>query len=381
MKLFLSAGEPSGDLHGSNLIHSILAKQPDARIAALGGDLMRGAGAELLYPLANLAVMGLKNVVRELPTFFHIGNLAERHIRTHKPDAVVLIDYPGFHLELAKRIRDYGVPTYFFVPPQIWAWRQGRVRTVRKCFTSVLTALPFEDEWYRARGVTTHYIGHPYFDELAAQRLDPGFLAHEQAKPGTRVAILPGSRNGEVAANARMMLDAARKVHAARPDTRFLVAAFNARQAAAVRAMLPAGLPVEVHVGRTPEVIELAQACVAVSGSVSLELMYRAKPTVVVYRVGWVAAGLLAQVIKAKYMSLVNLLSDQELYPEFSGGRDFSDGIAGHVLGWLNDPARKAAVVEKLVALRARAAVPGACERAAAFLLNAAEQSHARRAA
>jgi len=134
----------------------------------------------------------------------------------------------------------------------------------------------------RAGGWRRNYIGHPYFDELAKQQLDPVFLAQETAKAGTRVAILPGSRNSEVAANARMMLAAGQKVHAARPDTRFLVAAFNQRQAEAVRAILPAGLPVEIHVGRTPEIIELAEACIAVSGSVSLELMYRAKPTVVV---------------------------------------------------------------------------------------------------
>src|SRR5437899_1164743 len=112
MNLFLSAGEPSGDLHGANLTRAIFANQLNSRITALGGDRMRAAGAELLYPLADFAVMGLKNVIRKLPTFFHIGDLAVRHIRTKKPDAVVMIDYPGFHLELAKRIRDFGVPTY-----------------------------------------------------------------------------------------------------------------------------------------------------------------------------------------------------------------------------------------------------------------------------
>ncbi|AMV24834.1 Lipid-A-disaccharide synthase [Gemmata sp. SH-PL17] len=381
MKLFLSAGEPSGDLHGSNLIRSIRAAQPDAQITAFGGERIRAAGAQLLYPLANFAVMGIKNVVRELPTFFHIGDLGIRHIRTQKPDAVVMIDYPGFHLALAKRIRDFGVPTYFFVPPQIWAWRQGRVRTVRKCFTGVLTALPFEDDWYRARGVKTHYIGHPYFDELAQQQLDPGFMAQERARPGVRVAILPGSRNSEVAVNAAMMLAAAQKVHAARPDARFLVAAFNSRQADAVRAILPPGLPVEVCVGRTPEIIELAEACIAVSGSVSLELMYRAKPTVVVYRVGPVASWVLYQIIKARYMSLVNLLLNEELFPEFATSRDKSSEIAEHILGWLNDPSRRAAVVDRLVELRSRAAVPGACDRAAAFLLGASQGGQTRRAA
>ena len=372
MNLFVSAGEPSGDLHGSNLVRAVRAQHPGARVTALGGNRLRAAGANILYPLADHAVMGLKNVVRSLPTFVRIADTAERHIRTRKPDAVVMIDYPEFHIALAKRIRSYGVPTYFFVPPQIWAWRQNRVRDVRKFFTGVLTALPFEDDWFRARGVNTHYVGHPYFDELAQQQLDAGFMAEQRSRPRRVVAILPGSRSGEVAANAAMMLAAARKVHAARMDTRFLVAAFSARHAAAVRALLPAGLPVEVHVGRTPEVIELAEACIAVSGSVSLEMMYRAKPAAVVYRLGPVATWFLGRIIKAKYMALPNLLLDEELYPEFAGGGDYSDAIAGHILGWLNDPLRRNAVVNRLAALRARVAVPGACDRAAAFLLGVA---------
>src|SRR5262249_49209819 len=164
--------------------------------------------------------------------------------------------------------------------PQLWAWRRGRVRKVRKWFAGVLTALPFEDDWYRARGCPTHYVGHPYFDELARQRLDADFLADQRAKGGTVVGLLPGSRNQEVAANFDMMPAAARKIRSARPDARFLVAAFNDRHAGTVReAASRHNLPVSVFVGRTPEVIELADACVTVSGSVSLELMYRAKPT------------------------------------------------------------------------------------------------------
>ncbi|MDY3556643.1 lipid-A-disaccharide synthase [Gemmata sp. JC717] len=380
MKVFVSAGEPSGDLHGANLVRALRAQAPDTHVTAFGGDGMRAAGADILFPLPKFAVMGLRGVVQALPALFRIGNIAIHHIRTQRPDAVVMIDYPGFHLELAKRIRDFGVPTYFFVPPQIWAWRSGRVRTVRKCFTGVLTALPFEDEWYRKRGVQTHYIGHPYFDELARQRLDPDFLAQERAKPGARVTLLPGSRNSEIAANARTMLATAQKIHVARPDVRFLVGAFNAPQAEAVRALLPAGLPVEIHVGRTPEVIELADACLAVSGSVSLELMYRAKPTVVMYCVGRVEGWVLKQLINVKYMSLVNLLLNEPLYPEYPTWHDRSAEMARDIVGWLNDPARRQAVVDRLIALRSRAAVPGACDRAAAFLVGNTPQAALRAA-
>jgi lipid-A-disaccharide synthase len=334
---------------------------------------MAAAGVELHYPLTDLAVMGFGRVVRHMPTFFALADRAERYFRTRRPDSVVLIDYPGFNFALAKRAHAAGVPVHYFVPPQLWGWRRGRVRKVRKWCTSVLTALPFEDEWFRSRGVRAHYTGHPYFDELARQRLDPEFLAEQRAKGGPIVGLLPGSRNHEVAANFGMMLAAARRVRVARPDVRFLVAAFNDRQAAAARAATATGSggrPVEVHVGRTPEVIELADACVAVSGSVSLELMYRAKPTAIVYRANPVTAWLAQRFfMKVPYITLVNLLAGEELFPEIVATRDEPEWIAGHVLGWLNNPVRRLGLVERLASLRDRVAAPGACDRAAAFLL------------
>jgi lipid-A-disaccharide synthase len=369
MHVFLSAGEPSGDLHGSNLIRAIRGRYPDARVAAFGGDRIRAAGADLLYSLTDLAVMWLGRALANLPTFFRVAKLAETYFRTERPDAVVLIDYPGFHWHIAKRAHRAGIPVYYFVPPQLWAWAGWRVRKMRKWVDCVLTALPFEDEWYRARGVRTHYVGHPYFDELDRQRLDADFLAGQRRHPGSVVALLPGSRNQEVTANFPLMLAAAKRVHAVRPDVRFLVASFNDRQAAAAREMLAgAHLPAEVHVGRTPEVIELAAASLAVSGSVGLELMYRLTPTVVVYKVSQVFYRL-AQLIKTcRYISLVNLLAGAELFPEFASPRNDSEVMAGRILHWLNDPAERAARVSELKALKARVAIPGACDRAAAFV-------------
>jgi lipid-A-disaccharide synthase len=369
MHLFLSAGEPSGDLHGANLVRAIRAREPGVRISGFGGDRMADAGAELLYPLTQFALMGLWRVLVHLPKFFRFARQAETFFRTERPDAVVLIDYPEFNFALAKRARAAGIPVYYFVPPQIWAWRTGRVKKVRRWCDAVLTAMPFEDEWYHQRGVNTEYVGHPYFDELAAQKLDPAFLAAQQAKGGPVVSLLPGSRNMEVTVNGPLLLAAAKKIHAARPETRFLVASFKESQAAVIRQMVAgSGLPLEVHVGRTPELIELADACVSVSGSVGLEMLYRLKPAVVVYRIKPLYQFIKKWVVKVPYISLVNLLAEDELYPEFATARDDSEAIAGHVLRWLSDPASRAVTVGRLRLLRDRVAVPGACERAAEFL-------------
>lgn len=372
MHLFISAGEPSGDLHGANLIRALKARYPGITITGFGGDRMDAAGAALLFKLTGLAVMWFGKVIASLRTFFRLAKRAEEHFQTTRPDAVVLIDYPGFHFALAKRAHAAGIPVYFFVPPQLWGWAGWRVKKVRRWFAGVLTALPFEEDWYRTRGVNTHYVGHPYYDELAAQRLDAGFLAEERAKGGPIIAILPGSRNQEVARNFADMLTAMRKINSARPDVRFLVASFNEHQAAMAKDMAAgSNLPLEFHVGRTPEIIELADCCVSVSGSVSLEMMYRLKPAVILYKVGPVFWALARYAFKAvKYITLVNLLAGDEIYPEFATCRDRSGEIADHVQTWLNHPSAREDRVNRLRKLRDAVARPGACDRAAAFLLD-----------
>lgn len=370
MRVFISAGEPSGDVHGGNLAAALLQRLPGVELVGFGGPRMADAGVRLMYPLTELAVMWLGRVLLRLPTFLHLGAKAESFFRTRRPDALVLIDYPGFHWHLAQRAHRYGVPVYYFVPPQLWAWRGGRVNKVRKYFRAVLTALPFEEEWYASRGVRTRYVGHPYFDEIAGQTLAPAFLAEQRAKPGDVVALLPGSRTQEVTGNFPDMVTAAGRIAAARPGTRFLVAAYREKHAAFIRQQLAgSSLPIEVHVGRTPEIIELCKCCVAVSGSVGLELLVRRKPAVVVYRSGRLMEYVARRIATCKYLSLTNLLADEELYPEYAGAGDPTGRIAETVLRWLTDEPARAALVAKLDALCGRVAVPGAVGRAADFLV------------
>ena len=373
MHLFLSAGEPSGDLHGANLIRALQRHDPTVRVTGLGGPKMSAAGANVIYPLARHAILAFVGVIRHLRTFFRAARMAQDNWAADRPDAVVLIDCSGFNLPLAKRAHAAGIPVYYFIPPQVWAWRSHRVEKIRRWCSGVLTVLPFEEEWYRARGVGTHYVGHPYFDELAAQEPDAVLVAAERAAGGPIVGLLPGSRDQEVSLNLPLLTGAAARVSAVRPDVRFRVAAFNEPQAEACRAAFAGmGLPVEILVGRTPEVIAMSTACVAVSGSVGLELMNRHVPTVVVYRIGRWRLLLLRKLVKIRFMSLVNLLAGEEVYPEYPTHSTDASPVAEPLLRWLNDATARAAVVERLRALTAREARPGACDRAAALLLEAA---------
>lgn len=373
MRIFLSAGEPSGDLHAANLIHSLRHRRPDAEFVGFGGPRMAEAGAEVLFPLVDLAVMWFAKVLLNLPKFLGVVAQADREFRDHRPDAVVLIDYPGLHWWIARKAKRRGIPVFYYVPPQIWAWAGWRVKKVKRYVDHVLCSLPFEPAWYEARGFTrAKYVGHPYFDELSGRRLDAKFVADQRAKGGPVVALLPGSRTQEVTRNFPEMLRAAGKLAAARPGqpTRFVVACLHERHKAMVEAMaarskLGAGLSLEVFAARTAELIRLADVAWAVSGSVGLELMMEALPTVVLYKVNRIDLLIARPFIKARFISLVNLMADAEVMPEYLTDRDMTGELAAWAGRWLGDPAEHARASSALATLRDRVAAPGASDRAA----------------
>jgi len=382
MRIFLCAGEPSGDLHGANLVRTLQQLHPGVECVGFGGERMEAAGCRLLYPLCRLAVMWFLRALANVPTFANLLSQADRYFRHQRPDAVVLIDYPGFNWWVARRAHFHGIPVFYFVPPQLWAWAGWRVRKMRRLVDHVLCNLPFEEGWYRARGVQAHYVGHPYFDELPRQLLDREFMARRQDHSRPIIALLPGSRTQEVQRNLDMMLQAAARIHAARPDVRFLVACFKDAHRLAVAASLHGqSLPIEAFAGRTPEIISLAHACIAVSGSVGLELLYHNKPSVVVYRVSPMDLRLGRLFKTSPYISLVNLLAEKELFPEFLTDRSEAEAIAGKVLSWVNDPAAHGAMCNELAALRRRVAAPGACESTARYILEVLDQAGGRQAA
>jgi lipid-A-disaccharide synthase len=383
MRIFISAGEPSGDLHGSNLVRALRRLNPHVECVGFGGEHMAFAGCRLLYPLSRLAIFGVLRVLTNANTFLELLLKADRFFQRRRPDAVVLIDYPGFNWWVARRAHFHGIPVFYFVPPQLWAWAGWRVKKMRRLVDHVLCSLPFEEEWYQIRGVPARYIGHPYFDELVQQPADLDFVKDQQSRHETLIGLLPGSRSQEVRWNLSTLARTAAQIHARRQDAHFLVACYKESHKASVEDYLRnRSLPfIEPFVGRTPEILRAAHACVAVSGSVGLELLFHRKPSVIVYRVRSYHMWLLPWLKKSPYISLVNLLAQKELFPEFLTDRCQSEVMAGHIVRWLNDRAAYEATCEELTQLRQRVAKSGACERAAGYLLEVLEKSASRQAA
>lgn len=394
MKIFFSAGEPSGDLHGANLIRELRRRQPDVEAVGYGGPEMAAAGCQLHADLTALAVMWLLRVLLNLHKFLDLVSRADRYFRHQRPDAVVLIDYPGFNWWIARRAKAHGIPVFYYAPPQIWAWASWRVRKMRAFVDHVLCSLPFEARWFAAHGCRATFVGHPYFDELRRQTLDAAFLAEHRDAARPLVTLLPGSRTQEVEHNLDHMLRAAKLVQAAVPETRFALACFKPSQAELARERVAAsGLAVAIFTRRTPELIELADCCLAVSGSVSLELLYYLKPTVIVYTIGRVGYELQARFRRVKYITLVNLLAsddifvnaqpagrrragegprcgpDAPLFPEYLTYNDQSAAIAGQLITWLRNRGEREQLVSRLAALKSQVAQGGACARAATHIL------------
>ena len=376
MRIFISAGEPSGDIHAAELVHALKKRLPEAEFLGFGGEHLESAGVRLLYPLVELAVMWFGRVLLNLHKFIRLANQAEAVFRDDPPDALIIVDYPGFHWALAKRAKRHGVPVYYYVPPQLWAWAGWRVEKVRKWVDLLLCSLPFEPDWYRQRGIEGAIdIGHPFFDDDAHRVIDDAFVADRRAESGRLVAILPGSRTQELTRNLPMMLRAAVQLAETHPDVRFAVACLNHRHLQLAEELVAkSGLDrsrIALHAGKTRELIRSAELAWSVSGSVSLELLVEAVPTVILYALRPIELKIARRFMKAKSITLVNLLADRELMPEYLTDGDAAPDLDRWAALWLDNPARRAEASQSLADLRARVARPGAPDRAADAILAA----------
>lgn len=390
MRIFLSAGEPSGDLHGSNLIREVRALHPDCEFLGFGGPKMAQAGCDLTHDMTDLAIMGFARVVPHLRQFRRLLQEADRLFASTPPDAVVLIDYPGFNWWVARAAKRYGIPVFYFGTPQIWAWATHRVRKLRRLVDHSLCKLPFEPEWYRSRGCEATYVGHPYFDDFVGQQLDASFLATLDERP--LLTVLPGSRRHEVENNLPAFLRTIERVQERVSNVQVAIASYNPQQAQRAREMIMeygGAVRPSVHVDRTRELIHQATCCLACSGSVSLELLHEAKPTVIHYKTDWFGDLLQRCFRRCKFITLVNLLQSERRFayrdaydpnevaeleeapfPEYLTVRDRSTDMADHLVRWLSDCEERDKAVARLEPLRREFVKSGASRMAARYIMN-----------
>ncbi len=374
MHLFFSVGEPSGDQHAAHLIQELRKRHPDLHVSGFGGEHMEAVGLESLYRLTNMAVMGFVAVFPLLWRFIKLARKAEKFLNERRPDAVILVDFPGFNWSIARRAKAAGIPVFYYLPPQLWAWCPWRVKRVQRWVDHVISTLPFERDWYSKHGVAVEYVGHPFFDDVATRPLDARFVETWSHSSAPIVGILPGSRNQEIAHNWPLQLDIIQRLHARHPKSQFLVACYKDSHRRSCESHMLANaptLPIHFFVGRTSEIIQMADCALMVSGSVCLEVLARKTPAVVLYRTSWPNYVLGKWLVVIKYMSLPNLIADRLVMPEFLSVGNFN-GVADEALKivalWLRVPAERARTLATMTEAVGDFPATGATVRAAEFI-------------
>jgi len=365
-QIFFSAGEPSGDAHAASLIQEIKSCRPGIRYVGYGGPLMEQAGMELHRDLTKKAAMFLGISVSQIYSFYKLYRRTQKYFAQNNVKAVVLIDSPGFNWWVARAAGQQGIPVYYFMPPQLWAWAGWRVRKMRKYVHRVFTTMPFEARWFQDHGCRVTEIGHPFLEEAKHHQVDMGFVESLKSDEQPILAVLPGSRDQEIINNFHDLLNTVEKVRLESPHVRSMIAAFKPEHADRINRILSErGMAIPVYVGRTQELIRAAHFAICVSGSVTMELLANHVPTVVYYKIPAFAHFLQRFFRRTRFITLVNILGvehftsgspyyprkmkvipaypserdfDDMLFPEFLTSEGMSEEAADSLLAWLNFP-------------------------------------------
>ena len=347
MKLFFCAGESSSDLHGSNLIRALRVLEPGIECVGLGGQRMREAGMELRYDLARDSVMGLVEIVKSLALIRRLYVETIAGFERERPDAAVLIDFSGFNLRIAARARKLSIPVIYYISPQVWAWRRGRIRAIKRNVTKMLVILPFEKEIYDKAGVPCAYVGHPLIDHIDSLSL-PG-----EYKGSMVIGVLPGSRAQEIDKIFPVMLEVARRIREKYPQARFVAPCVDEERAVQIR-MIAADFPIQTVIQRTYEVLRAARFALVKSGTASLEAALFGVPMVVLYRGSPVSVWLARRLVRGRInaIAMPNLLAGRNVIPEFIQDDATPQNILPHALELIEDSARRRSMIAELDAVR-----------------------------
>jgi lipid-A-disaccharide synthase len=365
-RILISSGEPSGDLYGALLLRELKGLVPPFETFGLGGDHLAAEGSHLIAHVRDLAVVGLLEVLRHLPRLKRILADVLAEVDRNPPDLAVLIDYAGFHLRLARELRRRGIPIVYYVSPQVWAWRRGRLRTIRETVRRMLVLFPFEPKVYEEAGIPVTFVGHPLVDRLrpaedrAAARADLGL---EPDRP--LVVLLPGSRRQEIRYNLPPLAAAASRIAAQRPALRFVLAAAPNVDVGWLTSQLD-GAPVLVRQGQAAALLAAADLGLVASGTATVEAALVGTPMVVVYRLSPITYTLGKPFVDVPHYAMVNLIAERRLVPEIIQ-RDFTpERVASEALRLLDDRAALDVIREGLAVVRQRLGDAGASRRAAA---------------
>ncbi len=371
-KVLLSAGEVSGDLHGAHLIEAIQRIDPQIRFFGMGGEGLKSKGMEILFEAHRLSVVGITEALSKIPTVFLALRELRHWVERERPDLLILIDFPDFNLRLAKMAHHLGIPVLYYISPQIWAWRKGRVKAVAKYVRKMIVFLPFEVSFYRKEGVDVSWVGHPLLDIVKPTLYREEAFQKLGLDPKRRtIGLLPGSRKEEVRRHLPILLRTALLLQKEIPELQFVIPLAPAISEEEVRPFIETN-PIGVRTvkGLVYDVMNLSELLLLASGTATLEAAILEKPMVILYKVSflsyWIGRGL----IRVRHIGLVNLLAGQEIVKELIQKEATPEKMAKEALRLLKDQTLYQKVVTSLRDVRKNLGEPGAAQRAAQIVLS-----------
>ena len=367
--IMIVAGEASGDLHGAKLVRAMLAQDPSLFFVGIGGSRLRSAGVRIVVDAAQLAVVGITEVFAKGLSLLKGVSSAKRLLKTLAPDLLILIDFPDFNLHLAAKAKRIGIPVLYYISPQIWAWRQGRIRQIKSRVDHMAVILPFEEAFYRQHQVPATFVGHPLLDErepVTASEKAP------QKIQAPLIGLLPGSRDKEVLRHLPVMLKCATLLRRHFKQIRFVVSRAPTVSGALfddIMGEFSHGEAMTVFGGPVGEIFEQSRMVIAVSGTVTLEAALTGTPTVIIYKVSPVSYWIGMRLVRVEHIGLINLIAEKRIVPELVQQEVTPENIFKHVEAMLQNPEQFEETVAELLRAAGRLGKPGASKRTAALAM------------
>ena len=363
-QILISAGEASGDMYAARLATALRARL-DVHLFGMGGPRMREAGVELVADCAEVSLVGIVEIAKKLPALNRVWKRLLGETVRRKPRLAILTDFPGFHLRLARALKRERISNVYFICPQFWAWRPWRANLVRRRFARGLCIFPFEQEWYRSRGVTADFIGHPLVGNVAAKRSRAEFAADYGLDPSKSIVVLlPGSRTGEIAHHMPIFMQACREISKSRP-VQFVLALAPGMNNSQIAGYLRQSVPICVVEDATYDTLGAADVAIVSSGTATVEAALMDAPMIVVYRLAPFTAAVARWLVRTSRFAMVNLIAGRKVVPELVQNDFTPERVAAETLRLLNSPADRAEMRKGLAEVREKLGPPGAIDRAA----------------
>ncbi len=363
MKYYIIAGEASGDLHASNLLKEIRKRDPKANIRAWGGDLMAAQGASIVKHYRDLAFMGFAEVLMNLRTILRNLEFCKKDLLEFNPDVLILVDYPGFNLRIAQFAHKNGIRVHYYISPQLWAWKKGRVHTIKKVVDKMMVILPFEKDFYDGYGYHVDFVGHPLLDAIAGKKKNQDFKLENQLGDKPIIALLPGSRKQEISLMLKTMLQLTESFNA----YQFVVAGAPSVEASFYHALI-SKRDIALVQNKTYDLLQYAEAAMVTSGTATLETALFGVPQVVCYKGNPLSFEIAKRVVKVPYISLVNLVMGREVVTELIQYRFTAENLKTE-LNRILDQENRSRMLNDYALLRDKLGGEGASAKAAQLVL------------